>query len=489
MLDNLNNDRLEIISTAEMMTTAASETIDPTCYAQDFYAAPAYLPFINHWLDTCGDLWYPVDGVFSLLEEIKRAVPPAQFLSSFTFSWNIYCGAAGFFSGIENLRHFKTAKKHKNLKLVNGVTDLLLGAHLSVLSPIALAAELGVITGTLAAVVAPFGGFSFAVWMWIEALRASHALIESVKKLNFVYLIKDKIKQFNEAQKQFAQSHYIDKYWQQVTAQLKQQITALVLIQDQKYYQEENEHYEIEQPFHASLLKDTLIAHFIYQQKVSKRAITKHDHFIASSLMENQITKVEDNVLNTVAYVTAAVGMTLVVLAPFTGPAAGGVFAVGSLLMVVAGLMKLGNVVGNKLIDFISYRTEANQIKNELFMSLNEDEKLAKKIELAYQFSQPHFETQITLEAYRESVLHLKPRIQRKLLEAALNHYIKLTILNKYAPQVSSAQTAGLSDQNINQIVARNCRQRFFHKINTPFRKLLGWETTHESHQLIPRRS
>lgn len=199
---------------------------------------------------------------------------------------------------------------------------------------------------------------------------------------------------------------------------------------------------------------------------------------IIGELQKNQREVITRRTIDTISYVTMAVGLTLTAISPFAGPGAPALMAAGMLITGIGTAIKLGYTLGEKLVHQVAQSKQFDKEKKELLEEYGKsldvyvsaktpEEKL--RFKLSFEHAKNDFRSNPANKDLSDTELEKRwyamlqqqdKEVRKSILESAEKKAINTRILKKaLAPEISNDKfmevSAQLSEKSKEQIVKR----------------------------------
>ncbi len=469
--------------------------------------------FAATWLEEGAKVIFAPNIILMAVQQFKQSIP-LDILNAAGSRWNFFDGIAGYVSAYYQFQKLPEAKRRKKEKTMWAAYELSAANILNASAILTLLAQHGVLQGLAATASSPLNGIAFAAIMWGNAIHSYINLYRAVKKSNDpVYLfedylikienIKNKIQKFEDKLNSYETDDYdvdekelkkINKihqkieYWKTEQERLQQQAILIAQVKFDKQH-----------PL-SDQLKDKFAAITKRDKHILEAEPTSWGKKIVEQLEINQKEKIEKRAINSMAWTTAAIGMTLIAISPFSGPAAPAVAAAGIAIAAIAGAIKLGEVLVSRAVNTIAKhqqnKKERVHLLTEYVKSLNSNDMLSHlasdDIKLLYRLSYEH-NKQVLIknnpgisENYLEKhwyeqldKMDLKQR--EKLLNMAEKKSIEDRLLGKILgldpvknEKEFQSATSILSKNEAKQIINRECRMHLNISIKHSFSSLFS---------------
>lgn len=451
---------------------------------------------------------YHVALMTDLADRYKAKLPPA-ILNAVGAGWDFF---KNFAANIEEIRRFKqldSASRHKREKGARIIFNTVLkdlNNSSKLLSVLSLS---GALSGAAAAVLTPLTAFTLASGAWAVAGFSAVQLHRSIKKYNDpAYWLEGEVTKYEKVAEKINQHHqrltelkeysrYVDRHKEQLentinlnpNAENVALLNAKILIADKQKEKIEKEIKQTENKINTlekvgahlekkSLaiaqvkfsnekpipdnLKERLATIVSANRSIHNKSASDNKsemNFLLEKpsagtvklvreLERNQRETIINRTINSIGLFTAATGMTLVALSPFTGPAAPAVMATGFVITALGTAAQLAPPFVNRVVNTIAQKHQNKlvraellekydqKIDNKILEGLSAEEKLRFRFSFELSFASllakfPH-KSEHQLEAiWYNSLKNLDDNSRNKLLKTAEAKIINNTILAK----------------------------------------------------------
>lgn len=443
------------------------------------------------WMDDGMRAVFAAGAILGAINYLNQAMAGARSVAIFGFFWNYFDALGGVLAAIEGYRNAANAKRHKKEKCVLASVELFGSIQLTVGSTLAILAMKGVLVGTAATVVSPFGVITFAASMALETIKEVYLLLKTIKKNKPEYLIKDHL----------IKCHHLEKKLEKLKKDRKANAAEILKLEKQQnvlYLQAMSiakvTYFDNAKPlpkaiFQCTELKGSIYTYELINSRMS--ASTEVDREFVKFIKDNQHVKVRRHTFGVVTWGLASIGMLLIAVGTVCPP----LMIPGVVIALVAGGLKLAEILevdkhvynlfaknkveiskDNFIVNSLARCEKRQEVYQEYKVKIANipkkhkgetlDDETRVKLHLAYQLSRKnrkdgHF---VPENQFCKGVMNLSWWKRRSILNGAMDKYIENETLKE-----SCSFADKLSEKDHKRIVDSSLRKnyRFFSKFHT----------------------
>ncbi len=339
---------------------------------------------------------YPDEGTFQELQYLALIgnIPPlinniATPISSnvshmSSLFWNLG-SVLDYFAIYDSYKHLPEVKRHRKEKKALLAAETTIATVSNSASILTLLSQYGVLHGLAATACLPLAGIVASIEIWGIAIHSTVQLARAIKKTDPVYLFENKMIQYEQLSKRIVDLSNEEPIDAALLARLKEirervynEAIAIVQVNfstkvsfetPQKMKSLNESSSEEEKRIHGYIEKFYRLAFENEDSEKVKTLATQlcapasnENKALVDQLIENQREKVTHHKIKTISNYIAAVGVTMMSVSLFCGPAAPIVLGLGIAITAVAGIIKLSQVI----YDYASNKiAKNNRIKEE----------------------------------------------------------------------------------------------------------------------------